>query len=94
MRFNQRYGHTFVVPRVTVPAVAARVMNLQDPTSKIGKSDDAGPGIVYLLDEPDVVRKKIMRAVTDKRLLAGIRRGDRVEVTMTRERAVSIERGR
>ncbi|MFI6209224.1 tryptophan--tRNA ligase [Streptomyces sp. NPDC051041] len=65
VRFNQRYGYTFVVPRATRPAVAARVMNLQDPTSKMGKSDDVGPGIVYLLDEPDVVRKKIMRAVTD-----------------------------
>ncbi|HZF86803.1 tryptophan--tRNA ligase [Streptomyces sp.] len=65
VRFNQRYGHTFVVPRVTSPGVAARVMNLQEPTSKMGKSDDVGPGIVYLLDEPDVVRKKIMRAVTD-----------------------------
>lgn len=65
VRFNQRYGHTFVVPRATSPQVAARVMNLQDPTSKMGKSDDAGPGIVYLLDEPDVVRKKVMRAVTD-----------------------------
>ncbi|MGW1592061.1 tryptophan--tRNA ligase [Streptomyces sp. NPDC002386] len=65
VRFNQRYGHTFVVPRATPPEVAARVMNLQDPTSKMGKSDDSGPGIVYLLDEPDVVRKKVMRAVTD-----------------------------
>jgi tryptophanyl-tRNA synthetase len=65
VRFNQRYGHTFVVPRATRPAVAARVMNLQEPTSKMGKSDDSGPGIVYLLDEPDVVRKKVMRAVTD-----------------------------
>ncbi|MFC7826998.1 tryptophan--tRNA ligase [Streptomyces sp. NPDC057375] len=65
VRFNQRYGHTFVVPRATSPAVAARVMNLQEPASKMGKSDDTGPGIVYLLDEPDVVRKKIMRAVTD-----------------------------
>lgn len=65
VRFNQRYGHTFVVPRVTRPGVAARVMNLQDPASKMGKSDDVGPGIVYLLDEPDVVRKKVMRAVTD-----------------------------
>ncbi|MFF4588152.1 tryptophan--tRNA ligase [Streptomyces sp. NPDC001388] len=65
VRFNQRYGHTFVVPKATVPAVAARVMNLQQPRSKMGKSDDSGPGIVYLLDEPDVVRKKIMRAVTD-----------------------------
>ncbi|MEU0109533.1 tryptophan--tRNA ligase [Streptomyces sp. NPDC006129] len=65
VRFNQRYGHTFVVPRATRPGVAARVMNLQEPTSKMGKSDDVGPGIVYLLDEPDVVRKKVMRAVTD-----------------------------
>ncbi|MFF3485293.1 tryptophan--tRNA ligase [Streptomyces sp. NPDC002701] len=65
VRFNQRYGQTFVVPRTTHPGVAARVMNLQDPTSKMGKSDDVGPGIVYLLDEPDVVRKKVMRAVTD-----------------------------
>ncbi|MFG2607483.1 tryptophan--tRNA ligase [Streptomyces sp. NPDC048514] len=65
VRFNQRYGRTFVVPRATRQEVAARVMNLQDPTSKMGKSEDSGPGIVYLLDEPDVVRKKVMRAVTD-----------------------------
>ncbi|WP_030184251.1 tryptophan--tRNA ligase [Streptomyces violaceorubidus] len=65
VRFNQRYGHTFVVPRATSPGVAARVMNLQDPASKMGKSDDVGPGVVYLLDEPDVVRKKVMRTVTD-----------------------------
>ncbi|MER6126779.1 tryptophan--tRNA ligase [Streptomyces sp. NPDC001795] len=65
VRFNQRYGHTFTVPRATPPKVAARVMNLQDPTSKMGKSDDSGLGVVYLLDEPDVVRKKVMRAVTD-----------------------------
>ncbi|MGW1260213.1 tryptophan--tRNA ligase [Streptomyces sp. NPDC002513] len=65
VRFNQRYGLTFTVPRATRPEVGARVMNLQDPASKMGKSDDSGPGIVYLLDEPDVVRKKVMRAVTD-----------------------------
>ncbi|MEN8655017.1 tryptophan--tRNA ligase [Streptomyces sp. 21So2-11] len=65
VRFNQRYGQTFVVPRATRPAVAARVMDLQDPFSKMGKSHAATAGIVYLLDEPDAVRKKIMRAVTD-----------------------------
>ncbi|KOV97696.1 tryptophan--tRNA ligase [Streptomyces sp. NRRL B-3648] len=65
VRFNQRYGHTFVVPKTTLPQVAARVMNLQDPTRKMGKSDDSGAGVVYLLDEPDVVRKKVLRAVTD-----------------------------
>jgi tryptophanyl-tRNA synthetase len=65
VRFNQRYGHTFTVPRATRPPVAARVMDLQDPTSKMGKSHDSGAGIIYLLDEADVVRKKVMRAVTD-----------------------------
>ncbi len=65
VRFNQRYGQAFVVPRATLPQVGARVMNLQDPTRKMGKSDDSGAGVVYLLDEPDVVRKKVLRAVTD-----------------------------
>ncbi|MFE7772201.1 tryptophan--tRNA ligase, partial [Bacillus subtilis] len=65
VRFNQRYGRTFTVPEATRPPVAARVMDLQDPTSKMGKSHEVGAGIVYLLDDADVVRKKIMRAVTD-----------------------------
>ncbi|MER7050201.1 tryptophan--tRNA ligase [Streptomyces jumonjinensis] len=65
VRFNQRYGHTFVVPKATRPPVAARVMDLQDPTSKMGKSHESGAGIVYLLDDADLVRRKIMRAVTD-----------------------------
>lgn len=65
VRFNQRYGHTFTVPKVTLPKVAARVMDLQDPTSKMGKSGGAGPGVVFMLDEPSVIRKKVMRAVTD-----------------------------
>ncbi|MGO4755339.1 tryptophan--tRNA ligase, partial [Streptomyces sp. 2MCAF27] len=64
-RFNQRYGPVFTVPRMTRPPVAARVMNLQDPTSKMGKSHADAAGIVYLLDEEDAVRKKVMRAVTD-----------------------------
>ncbi|GAA2726382.1 MULTISPECIES: tryptophan--tRNA ligase [Streptomyces] len=65
VRFNQRYGATFTVPRAVLPPVAARVMDLQDPASKMGKSHAETSGIVYLLDEADVVRKKIMRAVTD-----------------------------
>ncbi|MFE5540185.1 tryptophan--tRNA ligase [Streptomyces sp. NPDC056492] len=65
VRFNQRYGHTFTVPKVTLPKVAARVMDLQEPTSKMGKSGGAGPGVVFMLDEPGVIRKKVMRAVTD-----------------------------
>ncbi|MBM9508593.1 tryptophan--tRNA ligase [Actinacidiphila acididurans] len=65
VRFNQKYGATFVVPRATPPAVAARVMDLQDPAAKMGKSHDATAGIVYLLDEPEAITRKIMRAVTD-----------------------------
>ncbi|WP_282696639.1 tryptophan--tRNA ligase [Streptomyces sp. CC208A] len=65
VRFNQRYGYTFTVPRATRPAVAARVMDLQDPLSKMGKSHENGAGIVYLLDDADTVRRKVMRAVTD-----------------------------
>ncbi|MGW1147686.1 tryptophan--tRNA ligase [Streptomyces sp. NPDC002454] len=64
-RFNQRYGHVFTVPVATRPGVAARVMDLQDPRSKMGKSGGAGAGVVHLLDEPEVVRRKVMRAVTD-----------------------------
>ncbi|MGP3984601.1 tryptophan--tRNA ligase [Streptomyces sp. KR80] len=64
-RFNDRYGLVFTVPDATHPPVGARVMNLQDPRSKMGKSHAESSGIVYLLDEPDVMRRKIMRAVTD-----------------------------
>ncbi|MGS2588642.1 tryptophan--tRNA ligase [Streptomyces hebeiensis] len=65
VRFNRRYGDTFTVPRATRPPLAARVMDLQDPTSKMGKSHGVSAGTVHLLDDADVVRKKIMRAVTD-----------------------------
>lgn len=64
-RFNTRYGRTFVVPRAVNPGVAARVMDLSDPTGKMGKSAASDAGLVYLLDEPDLVRRKVSRAVTD-----------------------------
>jgi tryptophanyl-tRNA synthetase len=55
----------FTVPEITVPAAGARVMDLQDPTRKMSKSDRSGAGVVFLLDEHDVVARKIARAVTD-----------------------------
>ncbi len=64
-RFNTRYGRTFVVPRAANPDIAARVMDLADPTGKMGKSSASDAGLVYLLDQPDVVRRKVARAVTD-----------------------------
>ncbi len=64
-RFNSLYGETFVVPATHLPAVGARVMGLDEPDKKMSKSAP-GPGhAVGLLDKPDVIRKKIMRATTD-----------------------------
>ena len=66
VRFNGAYGQTFTVPRAVTPAVAARVMNLQDPAVKMDKSAAPhAPGVIRLLDPPDVIRRKIARAVTD-----------------------------
>lgn len=64
-RFNGRYGPTFTIPTATFPTAGARVMDLQDPTSKMSKSDDAAPGTILLADDPKVIEKKIKRAVTD-----------------------------
>ncbi len=64
-RFNQRYGPAFVVPRRPIRRWGARVMDLQEPGAKMGKSHESGAGIIYLLDEPEVVRRKVMRALTD-----------------------------
>jgi len=66
VRFNHAYGDTFVVPRAVTPPVAARVMDLQDPGAKMSKSAPPGaPGVIRLLDPPDVIRRKVARAVTD-----------------------------
>ena len=77
LRFNRTYGPVFTVPEIVTPPVAARVMNLVDPLAKMGKSDTDGAGIVYLLDTPDVVRRKVARAVTDSETGAGAVRADR-----------------
>jgi tryptophanyl-tRNA synthetase len=64
-RFNNRFGQTFVVPEAVVPKVAARIMDLQEPTRKMSKTEDSPQGTVRMFDEPDVISKKIRRAVTD-----------------------------
>ncbi|MDR6973196.1 tryptophan--tRNA ligase [Leifsonia shinshuensis] len=64
-RFNSRFGQTFVVPQAMILKDSARIYDLQNPESKMSKSAESGAGIVWMLDEPDVTRKKIMRAVTD-----------------------------
>ncbi len=65
VRYNSRFGETFVVPKAVIPKSGARVMDLQDPTSKMSKSSSSEAGIVYLLDDPALVLKKFKRAVTD-----------------------------
>jgi tryptophanyl-tRNA synthetase len=65
IRFNHRFGETFVVPKATFPAVGARVMDLQQPTAKMSKSTDSPQGTVLVLDPPEMIVKKIRAAVTD-----------------------------
>jgi tryptophanyl-tRNA synthetase len=64
-RFNHRYGPTFVSPQPYILADVAKIYDLQDPTAKMSKSSSSPQGIIDVLDDPAVIRKKIARAVTD-----------------------------
>ncbi|MCA0453030.1 MAG: tryptophan--tRNA ligase [Chloroflexi bacterium] len=64
-RFNHIYGETFVIPEVMIPKAGARIMGLDNPLSKMSKSEASDNHAIYLLDEPNRVKKAIMRAVTD-----------------------------
>jgi tryptophanyl-tRNA synthetase len=64
-RFNHSYSDTFTVPAPFIPKTGARIMSLQDPQRKMSKSDDNQNATLYILDEPAVLRKKIMSSVTD-----------------------------
>jgi len=65
IRFNSRFGDTLVVPEAVTPRAGARVMDLQEPTSKMSKSGDSDAGCVFMLDTPAAIEKKFKRAVTD-----------------------------
>lgn len=65
IRFNNRFGDTFVVPDPLIPKVGARIMALDDPTAKMSKSSEVAGSYIALLDPPDVVVAKLARAVTD-----------------------------
>ena len=64
-RFNGRYGDVLTVPSGVYPEVGARIMSLQDPLAKMGKTGGSEQGPVRLLDEPDAIMKKFKTAVTD-----------------------------
>jgi len=63
-RFNSRYGPTFTVPKAVIPKAGARVMDLQDPTRKMSKSEDSPQGTIVILEDLSSVTKKVKRAVT------------------------------
>ncbi|HVL05960.1 MAG TPA: tryptophan--tRNA ligase [Acidimicrobiales bacterium] len=65
LRFNHRYGDTFVIPEAVLPKVGARIMDLQKPTAKMSKSADSPQGTVLVLDDPQAIARKFKRAVTD-----------------------------
>lgn len=64
-RFNSIYGETFKIPEPYIAKVGARIMGLQNPTSKMSKSAPDPMDKILLTDEPDVIRKKFKKAVTD-----------------------------
>src|SRR5688500_17016276 len=64
-RFNRDFGETFRVPDAFIPKVGAKIQALDDPSKKMSKSDENANGRISLLDDPDTVRRKLKRAVTD-----------------------------
>ena len=65
IRFNSRFGHTFVVPEAVIPPSGARVMDLQHPDQKMSKSEDSPQGTILVLDDAGDIERKVKRAVTD-----------------------------
>ena len=73
-RFNATYGEVFVVPRHRIPEVGARIMDLQDPTTKMSTTYSSESGLIYVDDDPDAIRRKVKRAQTDSG--SEVRRGE------------------
>lgn len=65
IRFNNKFGPTFKIPEPKMGEVGIKITDLIDPTKKMSKSSENQNGVIRLLDEPDVIRKKIMKATTD-----------------------------
>ena len=68
IRFNKKYGDTFVVPEPVITSVGTKIMDLVDPTKKMSKTEDNPKGVIGLLDDLNVARKKIMSATTDSEM--------------------------
>lgn len=68
IRFNKKYGDTFKVPEPLVTEVGTKIMDLVDPSKKMSKTEENPKGVICLLDNPEVARKKIMGATTDSEM--------------------------
>jgi len=64
-RFNAIYGPVLKLPEIYIPSVGARIMSLQKPDNKMSKTDEDADGSIFLLDEKETIRRKVMKAVTD-----------------------------
>lgn len=73
-RFNNLYGDVFNIPEPYIPKAGAKIMSLQNPTSKMSKSDENPNGFVAILDSPEDIMRKFKRAVTDSE--ACVKRGE------------------
>ena len=73
-RFNNRFGETLVVPEARIPAVGARIMDLQEPERKMSTTGSTPAGTIYVLDEPAAIAKKFRSSVTDSG--SEVRRGE------------------
>jgi tryptophanyl-tRNA synthetase len=90
-RFNATYGEVFVVPRHRIPEVGARIMDLQDPTTKMSTTYSSENGLVYVDDDADAVRRKLKRAQTDSG--SDIRRGEGKEGVANLIEILAVARG-
>jgi tryptophanyl-tRNA synthetase len=90
-RFNATYGEVFVVPRHRIPDVGARIMDLQDPTTKMSTTYSSESGLIYVDDEPDAIRRKVKRAQTDSG--SEVRRGEGKEGIANLIDILSVARG-
>jgi tryptophanyl-tRNA synthetase len=90
-RFNATYGDVFVVPRHRIPEVGARIMDLQDPTTKMSTTYSSEAGLIYVDDDPDSIRRKVKRAQTDSG--SEVRRGEGKEGVANLIDIVAVARG-
>ncbi len=90
-RFNERFGPILVEPELRVPEVGARIMDLQEPTSKMSTTGGSESGTVLVLDDPKTVTKKIKSAVTDSG--SEVKRGEGKEGIANLIQILAVARG-